>query len=469
MKTTENNSIRKNAIDRIKNIALVSCLLLIAILAVVIFMLSCSKSSNNNHSPGKSGENEARFLSGTVIAGLDVSGLTTAEASRALDDINERLKNEYSAHLNYKERSFLLDNGKINVETNMDDVLKEALHHGQREYTIDALPVDDARLNMALDNIASDLNSPAEPSRLVGIDSLGTVETMQNNERFALTMSKEGVSVDKEATKALILSGATVIDVAVSISPAVDNTEKLPERLAVFYTSYNSAALSAEGRVNNIKKAAKLIDGSVVEAGEEFSCNAALGERLEERGWSKGTAFASGGRETKQQFGGGICQVSTTLYNCALLSGLETVERHGHSRRVSYIEGGRDASLVWGASDLIIRNNTRSRIHIFMWVDDDKKRLFCEIYGEKSNDYDCIEIVSELIERIEPAEPEFEINENLKAGECVLVRSAITGSIYKTYRIYKKLGKEIKKELVDETTYVMLPAIYAVPPAKESP
>lgn len=93
----------------------------------------------------------------------------------------------------------------------------------------------------------------------------------------------------------------------------------------------------------------------------------------QENGWLPATAFANGGAETRQEYGGGICQVSTTLYNAVLRSDLEIIARSGHTRKVRYIGGGLDAALSGKDKDFVFRNNTDSDIYVFMWVDESQK------------------------------------------------------------------------------------------------
>lgn len=111
-----------------------------------------------------------------------------------------------------------------------------------------------------------------------------------------------------------------------------DKIPEMPELRASFSTSFAAGSLCSENRVHNITKGALLIDGSIVPAGQTFSCNDSLGVRSRENGWLPATAFANGGAETRQEYGGGICQISTTLYNAVLRSDLEIIARRRGTR-----------------------------------------------------------------------------------------------------------------------------------------
>lgn len=110
-------------------------------------------------------------------------------------------------------------------------------------------------------------------------------------------------------------------------------------RLSTFSTKYNA---DNKDRTSNIILASEAIDGTVLKPGEEFSFNETIGSTTRRRGYKKATVY-SGGQKTKN-YGGGVCQVSSTLFNAADAAGMEIVERHSHSLNVDYIEKGRDAT-----------------------------------------------------------------------------------------------------------------------------
>ncbi len=115
---------------------------------------------------------------------------------------------------------------------------------------------------------------------------------------------------------------------------------------------------SLEGRtpeqLANIRRAARCVNGSRVLPGQEFSLSRTLGPTTPDRGWQRAAAFVGG--EVEAAVAGGICQVSSTLYNAALLAGMTVTERHAHSRPVASVPPGRDATVAWGIADLRFRN-----------------------------------------------------------------------------------------------------------------
>lgn len=139
-----------------------------------------------------------------------------------------------------------------------------------------------------------------------------------------------------------------------------------------------------ENRNTNLRLVCQFLDGYVIQPGEEFSYNMAVGERTEERGFMPATVF-SGNRKSKD-FGGGVCQGSTTLYNCLLEADMEILERHGHGALVTYIPLGLDAAVNWSTeTDLIFRNNSHFPVKIQAEVSDGYMKM--KLLGTDEKDY----------------------------------------------------------------------------------
>lgn len=116
-------------------------------------------------------------------------------------------------------------------------------------------------------------------------------------------------------------------------------------------------------RIDNINLAISKLNGVIIENGAEFSFNNTIGPMNEGNGFKKATGFDSNGKKIKIS-GGGICQISSTLYNCALIAGFNITERHPHSRRVYYVPKDKDATILYGSLDLKFVNNSGSKVRI---------------------------------------------------------------------------------------------------------
>lgn len=207
-----------------------------------------------------------------------------------------------------------------------------------------------------------------------------------------------------------------------------------------------------------------MINGTVVPVDGIFSCNEILGYRSLKNGWKPAPAIIEGGASTEDQPGGGVCQVSTTIYNAVVLSDLKIVYRQAHSSRLSYVDGGRDATIDSGRIDFQWQNNTQHDIYVFTWVDSEAKTVNCEIYGEPFPDtFDSIEFTSVRVKTIAPPPDVYTQTGSLPSGTVELISAAKSGSMWRSYVTYYKNGEPVgEKQLVATTTYRAHPNRYYI-------
>lgn len=153
---------------------------------------------------------------------------------------------------------------------------------------------------------------------------------------------------------------------------------------------------SNKNRAKNIELAAETINGKVLSPGERFSFNSVVGNTTAAKGYLKAGAYSAG--ELVENYGGGICQVSSTIYNAALYANLEIVERYNHSAVVSYVDPGLDATISYGSRDFKFKNSRQYAIKINAKANNGI--LEVEIRGIKEDDEVEIELVSETKEVI---------------------------------------------------------------------
>jgi len=158
-------------------------------------------------------------------------------------------------------------------------------------------------------------------------------------------------------------------------------TDKLNSMLFADLLAQKSTSLSGSSanRINNVTKAAAAINNIVLNPGEEFSYNQTLGKRTKESGYLEAGAYSGG--QVVQEVGGGICQVSSTLYYCTLISNLEITSRTCHYFGVSYLPAGLDATVSWPSPDFKFKNNSAYPIRISAAVDKAKNVVSIQIYG----------------------------------------------------------------------------------------
>jgi len=136
--------------------------------------------------------------------------------------------------------------------------------------------------------------------------------------------------------------------------------------LSEFHTKFSGANA---GRANNIKVASTSVDGAHLEPGEVFSFNETVGPTIGRRGYLPAKIFVNG--EEKEGYGGGVCQVSSTIFNAAKMAGLEIVERHPHSKEVHYVGKNQDAATSYGGVDLKFKNNKNFPIKLNTYIMDE--------------------------------------------------------------------------------------------------
>ena len=209
---------------------------------------------------------------------------------------------------------------------------------------------------------------------------------------------------------------------------------------------------SGENRRHNLSLAATLISGSVIGAGESFSFNGTVGARTAERGFREANIVVNG--EFIKGIGGGVCQVSTTLYNAVLLAGLPVENAAAHSRPVSYVPYSRDCT-VSSAIDFRFRNDTAYPVYLAAAIKGD--RLTFVLYGAQKEGTRKLE--SEVVEEL-PYQNLFENGERVEDTQsATLLCEGRTGVRSRLYLTTEYKGKR-KRELIRENVYPPKNAIY---------
>lgn len=207
-----------------------------------------------------------------------------------------------------------------------------------------------------------------------------------------------------------------------------------------------SFASSSSGRATNVTLAAKALDGVVVAPGEILSFYDKVGSATVAKGYQIATVFSGG--KAVDGIGGGMCQVSSTLYNAALYANLEIVERHNHGLPVGYVKPSLDATVSSGVLDLKIKNTSGGYIYVRTTVAN--RNLTIDIYGEEKK-YD-VELTSNVLNYIEPT-VEKTLNTNLTPGTEKVIEKGSRGYKSEAYRIVKQNGEVVKKEKLSTDTY----------------
>lgn len=217
------------------------------------------------------------------------------------------------------------------------------------------------------------------------------------------------------------------------------------ESLAKYTTIFDSGNIN---RASNIGLAAKTINGTILNPGETFSYNKILGNTTKEKGYKLGGAYVNG--QVVQAYGGGICQVSTTLYNAVLYANLEIVQRYNHTYAVSYVPAGRDATVSYGGKDFKFKNNRKYPIKIE--ANAQKGSVSVSIKGIKEEKEYEIQLESKVLSRT-PCKVVYQETNTLAEGKQKVIQKGYNGYKSITYKITKENGKIISKETLSSDTY----------------
>lgn len=187
-----------------------------------------------------------------------------------------------------------------------------------------------------------------------------STNSLENNSQSKENVEQSNTSSNKTPENNIEVPDDATQNNVVTI-PAVVETQIASFSSDIYDTDLN--------RVFNIELAIKKINGTIIKKGETFSFNDTVGPMGEEQGFKEAIGFDTNGKKIKM-FGGGMCQISSTIYNAALIANLEIIERHPHSRRVYYVPKDKDATIYYGSLDFRFKNNTDNDIKIIATSDE---------------------------------------------------------------------------------------------------
>lgn len=382
------------------------------------------------------------------IEGMDLTGLTMEEA-------RDRLQKAYSGTLEVKagEEVAAVDNP---VDAEINRLLEEIY----KQPGVDqALTFEEQRMRQSLTDQVAALavqwdRSPVN-STLVSFDvTTGTYE--YSKEKNGQTLAQERLAealYDRIEKK----DYSTPVEAVFAETPA-ERTQAETKALYQVIGTYTTKLTSNKNRNENVKLAAEAINGKILQPGEEFSFNQTTGNRTSEKGYQPAGAYRNG--ILIEEPGGGVCQVSTTLYHSIIESGLKTTERNAHSYAPSYVEKGQDAMVSfdgYAGPDLKFKNTGNAPIVLRASVQGLELKI--SVVGiPVMEDGMQVSIRSEKIRDVEPPEPVYEEDPTLPYGTEKVVEQAQKGSVWKSYRVYKKDGAVVKEEALHNSTYKAKPA-----------
>ncbi|MCR5268877.1 MAG: VanW family protein [Lachnospiraceae bacterium] len=421
-------------------------------------------------------EIDNRDLSGTIPDGvwygpLDLSDCTYDEARKSIMLYVLSLQNAKITLCAKDGQKTDVSAGDLGLEWDDEDTVYEALTLGnggnivnrfkerkdlERENKHYDLQVsfDRNKLSNVLHSVSQKYNVEPTESEMVRVD-----------DEFVITEGKTGYMIDEKESMSEIenslrnFGGENVSVDLVGVTKEPKGTKeelsKVKDLLGSFHTSLGS---SNSDRSKNVRNGMSLINGTILYPGEEFSTYEKISPFTEENGYFLAGSYLNG--SVVETFGGGICQVSTTLYNAVLMSELEVTERHNHSMIVNYVDISGDAAISGTTKDFKFVNNTKAPIYIESDASDPRKVVF-NIYGEETRPANrTVELLSIETGRLSPEENIVE--DPTKPVGYRAVRGGHVGYSGEYWRIIKVDGVETEREKINVSNYQSTPTTIVV-------
>lgn len=400
----------------------------------------------------------SRVYAGVTIEGVSVGGHSQDEVAQLLEVWRQkRQKEKITVH--YGNEFFLLAAENIDFDLDSTAMLTEVWNYGRdgfwwtRIKNIQQAKEQGYRVPLRVKYNEDKLAKYIETWKAV-LERTPRNATVSILSGGVITQ-QEGVRLEAAAVKPAVIQGfLTGDETSVSLPVEVVQPEVTVADISrlgitmpwgIYTTSFQA---DDTDRTANIRIAADKINGTMISPGETFSFNDVVGPRELSRGFKPALELVNG--ELVPGVGGGICQVSSTLYNAALLSDLHIVERYNHSKPLGYVPLGRDATVVFGVLDFKFTNDTQEPIMIMAEIQEGK--LCVGILG-KSKLKKSVEVVAAEKKTILPQEVKREDNQ-LYLGETEVENPGKPGYEITTMRVVKYKGQELRRETISKDNYL---------------
>lgn len=422
--------------------------IIILILCVAVGVRSCSKTDGTETSAEEtSSEPETELEAEITVNGVSVHGMTkTAAVEKVLESMDWQMK------VTCGEKEQVLENL---LKENVEKVVDEAFKKGESaDYEIPTDGLEEAAAAQAA-ALAGAWNVKAKNGSISAFDAASG--------KFTFAEGENGKAVNEEKLKNDILMRTAAGEYDAVITAEVKETA--PEITAAQARekfqrlgTYTTTTTANKDRNENVRLAAAALNGKIIQPGEEFSFNLTTGNRTTDKGYRPAGAYVNG--VLVEEPGGGVCQVSSTLYNAVVFSGLKTTERHAHSYEPSYVTPGEDAMVSYdghSGPDMKFVNNSKTAVGIKTSFSD--RKLTISIYGNPILEEGVtLSMKSEKVKELDPPAPTYEEDPTLQPGVEVEAKAATPGSRWVTNLITKKNGEVISDEFFHNSTYNGKPA-----------
>lgn len=420
---------------------------------------------------------DATIPANVYIGEVSVGGMTVDEAKEAVTDYVKDTT-DVDVVLKAGEKSVTVKAEELGLGWGNTKVAEEAVNIGKagnlikrykdqkdlenenKVYNI-VYTVDEEKTRAVLTEKSAELNQKAVNASL-----------KRENGAFIYEDGKQGIVMNIESSVQSVVSyfnnewdvKEPEVELVAEVEEPEGNKESLSRVKDVLGTYHTDFSSSTAERVINIKNAVSKIDGTVLYPGEEFSVYEAIAPLDAENGYELAGAYENG--TTVQSYGGGVCQVSTTLYNTVLYSELNVTQRSNHSMMVHYVDPSRDAAIAGTYKDLKFQNSTDAPIYIEGYTSGGI--VYFTIYGEETRPSNRkVEYQSETVSQDTP--PVQIAAAAAPVGYVAVTQKANAGQSAKLWKIVTVDGVEQEREVVNTSKYASSPKIIAVGNVSDDP
>ena len=416
---------------------------------------------------------------GITIEGTDVSNMTKAQAQKVVDGYLAKYSTK-KITLTANGKTIVAKSKNLGITTENTEIVREALHYGKEGNFLERykaaedlkqgkgknfeiqLTADPATVAKYLTDNESQLNTPAVNNGLTRTN--GAFQFVKGSEGTVLDVKKSAQAVQKYIKEEWDGTDAKIALVTKVQKP--QGTEKelseIKDVLGSFHTDYST---STAARKQNVQNGASKINGTILYPGETFSVAAALNPMTAENGYAQAPSYENG--TTVETYGGGICQVSTTLYNAVMRAELEIVKRSSHSMVVHYVDPSMDAAIAGTAKDFQFKNNQKYPVYLEGYTTGGT--IYFNVYGKETRDANrSVTFQSEVTSQTDPVTQFVASSEN-PVGYIAKTQDAHTGYTARLWKIVTVNGAEESRKVYNNSKYKASNTVYTVGVQSQDP
>lgn len=422
----------------------------IAIGGVILILVICAavfavKGMKGKTQEEPSSETETQLEKEVSVDGVSIAGMSREEAHDVL------LKNyTWTMNVSYGEDSYEIPNL---MEDKVNALLQEIFSGEPKDsYSLDTSGMEES-VKTHVEAMAKKWDKPAKNGEISSFD--------KEKKAFVYSGEENGIVIDQEKLASDINQAiqsknfeAQLTAEAKEVVPEI--TEAQAKEMYQVIGQFSTTTTANVARNTNIKLAAECLEGKIIQPGETFSFNETTGERSEAKGYKPAGAYVDG--KLVEEPGGGVCQVSSTLYNAVIFAGLNTTERRAHSYEPSYVTPGEDAAVSYGGPDMKFINTSNTAIALRAKLEggtSSKMKLTISVVGIPIlEDGVTVSMHSEKVSELDQPAPTYEEDQTLAPGEEKIVKQGDKGSVWSTNLVKKKNGEVISDEFFHRSTYM---------------